>query len=91
MLVSDSELGLAVKQDHFNCKTSFLVFTRRHPLASGRPEFNCINKWMSIPSMQLLKWMEEDKSVHPAADQLGADLLCGEGLYKDLQNKYLKP
>jgi hypothetical protein len=44
---------------------------------------------LSLPDTKLLKWSEEDKSVHPDAARLGADLKCGEELYKDLQAKYI--
>ena len=37
---------------------------------------------------ELLKWTEEDKCTHPEVDELGADLLCAENLYKDLQMMY---
>ena len=56
--------------------------------ASGRPSFQDIARLLSLPDTKLLKWSEEDKSVHPEGAKLGADLLCGEGLYKDLQVKY---
>ena len=56
--------------------------------ASGRPSFQDIARQLSLPDTKLLKWSEEDQSVHPEAAKLGADLLCGEGLYKDLQSKY---
>ena len=47
-----------------------------------------MTRQLSLPDTKLLKWLEKDKSVHPEAAKLGADLLCGEGLYKDLQLKY---
>ena len=53
-----------------------------------RPSFQDIARQLSLPDTKLLKWSEEDKSVHPEAATLGADLLCGEGLYKDLQTRY---
>ena len=53
-----------------------------------RPSFQDIVRQLSLPDSKLLKWSEEDKSVHPEAAMLGADLLCGEGLYKDLQTCY---
>ena len=64
------------------------MYIRRNPKTSGRPSFQDIAKWLSLPDTKLLKWSEEDKSVHPEAATLGADLLCGEELYKDLQVKY---
>ena len=60
----------------------------RHPKCIERPSFQDIVRQLSLPDTKLLKWTEEDKSVHPEAAQLGADLLCGEGLYKDLQSTY---
>ena len=60
----------------------------RHPVTSERPSFLDIVRQLSLPDTKLLKWTEEDKSVHPEAAQLGADLLCGEGLYQNLQNRY---
>ena len=53
-----------------------------------RPSFQDITRQLSLPDTKLLKWSEEDKFVHPEAATLGADLLCGEGLYKDLQTRY---
>ena len=64
------------------------LFTCRHPVTSERPSFQDISRQLSLPDTKLLKWTEEDKSVHPEAAQLGADLLCGEGLNKDLQTCY---
>ena len=55
---------------------------------SQRPNFQDIVKQLSLPDTKLLKWSEEDKSVHPEAAMLGADLLYGKGLYKDLQISY---
>ena len=40
---------------------------------------------LSLPDTELLKWSEEDKSTHPGADKLGADLLLAQDLYRDLQ------
>ena len=60
----------------------------RNPLTTERPGFQDIVTQLSLPDTKLLKWLEEDKSVHPEAAMLGADLLCGEGLYKDLQTQY---
>ena len=60
----------------------------RNPDTRGRPSFIELTRQLSLPDTKLLKWSEEDKSVHPEAAQLGADLLCGEGLYKELQVKY---
>ena len=37
----------------------------------------------------MLEWTEEDRSIHPQADELGADLQCTESLYKDLQVLYM--
>ena len=63
-------------------------FTNRNPDAPARSDFVELTRQLSLPDTKLLKWLEEDKSVHTEAAQLGADLLCGEGLYKDLQAKY---
>ena len=60
----------------------------RNSAPSERPSFQDIVRQLSLPDTKLLKWTEEEKSVHPEAAQLGADLLCGEGLYKDLQACY---
>ena len=62
----------------------------RDPERSHRPGFQDITRQLSLPDTKLLKWSEEDKSVHLEAATLGADLLCGEGLYKDLQTRYKK-
>ena len=48
------------------------------------PSFQDIARQLSLPDTKLLKWSEEDKSVHPEAAKLGADLLCGEGLNRPL-------
>ena len=53
-----------------------------------RPSFQDIIRQLSLPDTKLLKLSEEDKSVHPEAATLEADLLCGEELYKDLQACY---
>ena len=47
-----------------------------------------ITQQLSLPDTKLLKWSEEDKSVHPDATKLGADLLCTQELFKDLQTQY---
>ena len=60
----------------------------RHPVASQRPNFSDISRKLSLPDTKLLQWSEEDRSVHPEATKLGADLLCGQELYKDLQTRY---
>ena len=57
-------------------------------MASQRPNFIDITRQLSLPDTKLLKWSEEDKSVHPEAAKLGADLLCSQELYKDLQTCY---
>ena len=57
-------------------------------MTTERPSFQDIVTLLSLPDTKLLKWSEEDKSVYPEATTLGADLLCGEGLYKDLQTHY---
>ena len=60
----------------------------RNPDIAARPSFIELTQQLSLPDTKLLKWSEKDKSVHPEAARLGADLLCGEGLYKELQVKY---
>ena len=60
----------------------------RHPKTSLRPKFAAIGQQLSVPDAELLKWTEEDKSTHPKVDELGADLLCAQDLYKDLQEMY---
>ena len=60
----------------------------RNPVASGRPNFSDISRQLSFPDTKLLQWSEEDRVVHPEATKLGADLLCGQELYKDLQTRY---
>jgi hypothetical protein len=57
----------------------------RQSNTSQRPSFQDLTRQLSLPDTKLLKWSEEDKSVHPEAAQLGADLKCGEELYMDLQ------
>ena len=57
---------------------------------SKRPDFVNISRKLSISDTKLLQWSEEDRSVHPEAAKLGADLLCGQELYKDLQTRYQK-
>ena len=54
-----------------------------------RPLFMDLCKRLSLPDSKLLLCSEEDRSVHPGAGKLGADLQCAEELYKDLQTKYL--
>ena len=62
----------------------------RHPESSKRPSFMDLCKRLSLPDSKLQLWSEEDRSVHPEADRLEADLQCAQELYKDLQAKYLK-
>ena len=52
------------------------------------PTFSDISANLSLPDTGLLKWSEEDKSTHPGADKLGADLLLAQDLYRDLQVLY---
>ena len=55
----------------------------------ARPIFSELTRQLSLPDTKLLKWSEEeDKSVHPEAAQLGADLTSANDLYIDLQAKY---
>ena len=64
----------------------------RNPAATGRPTFLDITRELSLPDTKLLKWLkeeeEEEEEDNSKAAILGADLLCGEGLYKDLQVKH---
>ena len=62
----------------------------RHPKTSLRPKFSVLQKQLFLPGNELLKWLEDDEAVHPEAAQLGADILCGEELYKDLQTLYME-
>ena len=75
----------------FTCRSESYIYSSslkcRHPTASARPDFQDITRQLSLPETKLLRW---DKSVHPEAAKLGADLLFGEELYKDLQVKYKK-
>jgi hypothetical protein len=57
-------------------------------MASKRPGFADITQHLDLPDDQLLNWTEEDKSTHPGADKLGANLLSTQDLYKDLQMVY---
>ena len=75
---------LLITQNHRN----YSCITYRHPETSQRPDFLEVARELSLPDTRLLKWSEEDKCVHPEAAKLGADLLCGESLYKDLQTCY---
>ncbi len=60
----------------------------RHPISASRPTFSEVATWLSYPDPELLKWSESDKSVHPEATKLGANILCGGRLYPDLQSQY---
>ena len=62
--------------------------TCRHPETFQRPTFSAIKQHLSLPEAELLRWTEEDKATHLEADKLGADLLCAQDLYKDLQMAY---
>ncbi len=61
----------------------------RNPVSSQRPDFIEIVQQLSLPDTKLLMWSDEDRSVHPEATKLGADLLCAQELFKDLQTKYI--
>ena len=37
----------------------------------GRPSFIELTRQLSLPDTKLLKWLEEDRSVHPEAARLG--------------------
>ena len=72
----------------FSIGSDFFL-TYRHPMTTQRLNFPDISRQLSLPDTKLLKWSEEDKSgLRPEAATLGADLLCGEELYKDLQTRY---
>ena len=62
----------------------------RHPKTSLRPKFSVLQKQLFLPGNELLKWLEDDEAVHLEAAQLGADILRGEELYKDLQTLYME-
>ena len=62
-----------------------ILFLYRHSTAFQHPKFTEITKQLSLPDTKILQWSEEDRSVHP-----GADLQCGQQLYKDLQAKHPK-
>ena len=66
-----------------------LYIISRHPASNERPEFSEITQHLSFPDPKLLKWSDEDRSVHPEATKLGADLLCAQELFKDLQTRYI--
>jgi hypothetical protein len=57
-------------------------------MTPNRPKFTDITQHLDLPDDQLLKWTEEDKSTHPGADKLGANFLCTQDLYEDLQMVY---
>ena len=57
-------------------------------MTTQRLGFSDITRHLSLPDTKLLKWLEEDKSVHPEAATLGAELLYAKRLYKDLQTRY---
>ena len=65
-----------------------LISNLRHPMTIKRPTFADVSTNLSLPDTELLKWSEEDKSTHPGADKLGADLLLAQDLYRDLQVLY---
>ncbi len=56
---------------------------------SARSNFFDVTQQLSFPDPKLLMWSGEGRSVHPEATQLGADLLCAQELFKDLQTKYI--
>ena len=65
-----------------------MQFSIRNPDIAARPSFSELTRQLSLPDTKLLKWSEEDKSVHPEAAKLGADLASASDLYADLQAKY---
>ena len=64
------------------------IFQCRHPVTVKRPNFADISSELSLPDTELLKWSEEDKSTHPKANKLGANLLFAQNLYRGLQVLY---
>jgi hypothetical protein len=66
-----------------------LIMICRHPETSKRPNFSDIMQLFSLPDTKLLKWSEDDKTADPEAATLGADLVAGQDLYKDLQERYI--
>ena len=56
-----------------------------HNRCSMQELFNALS---SSHQETLLSWNEEDRSVSPQADVLGAPLEEGENLYRDLQMSY---
>ena len=64
----------------------FTVF--RSPKTVDRPSFQGLCRQLSLPDTRILQWSEEDKRVHPEAAKLGAELVFGEALYVDVQNRY---
>ncbi len=61
----------------------------RNSTASQRPTFSAVTQQLSFPDPKLLKWSDEDTSVHPGATKLGADLLSAQELFRDLQTRYM--
>jgi hypothetical protein len=74
----------------YHIMTNLLLATTffRHPNKSERPTFSDIRKHLWLPGARLLQWSEEDRSISPEAAELGADLLHGKELYRDLQTQY---
>ena len=54
-----------------------------------RPTFTELMQAFSLPDTKLLRWSEEDRSVHPEASTLGAPLNYTQQLYMDLQENYV--
>ena len=84
MLVSNN----LITGSHLHEPTRNFFLMHRHPATAKRPSFADISTNLSLPDSELLKWSEVDKSTHPGADKLGADLLLAQDLYKDLQVLY---
>ena len=57
-------------------------------MASQRPDFATIVQSLSRSDPKLLKWSEEDKTAHPEATMLGAELDISVEMFKELQNTY---
>ena len=62
----------------------------RHPTAASRPAPCNLVMEVSYPEFQILKWMPKDISTSSErARTLGAPLIEGHSLYKELQQTYM--
>ena len=79
-----------VNKSLFKPYDSFAAFLYcRHPESKARPRFPDVLRLLSGPNEELLKWSEEDLSIHPFAATLGVDISISENLYTDLQMAYV--